>query len=195
MLTLSGRDYVYYLIQLIPALMLSFGLVGGLLLEGLTGAGRRAAALTLLSLALALAYNPALLVINGLRAARSPAQAEIAAYIQAHTQPDQTILVWGKDTTYVYFVAGRKAPSRQFYQAAINLPDYNNQYGAAAELYRDLQEHPPALFIIPGTAAQPGSCPLPTGEQPNSAGQVFAWICQHYTYTAHIEDFQVYQAR
>lgn len=196
LLSLSGRNYVYYFIALVPALILLVGLAASLLFPPTASIpASRLASATLLGLGIALAYHPALLSFGGFRAPRSPAPPEIVRYIQAHTRPEDTILVWGKDTTFVYFSADRKGPSRQFYQAAVSLDAYNDRYGMSSELYRDLQAHSPALFVIQGEAAQPGTCPLAVSDQPNTVGQVFAFICQNYRYTDQAGEFQIYQKR
>ena len=160
-MTLSGRDYVYYSIALIPASLLAIGMGGNLLLRSGSPAAPRANAVIVLAFALALAYNPGLFLLGQYRAQRESPQPEIAAYVKQHTRQDESILVWGKDTTYVYFTAGRKAPSRYFYQAAIELESYNRAYGAAAELLSDMELNPPALFLIQSEPAPTGVCPLP----------------------------------
>lgn len=196
LITLSGRDYVYYFILLIPASWLVFGMGSGLLLE--SGFSARAGKLVLLAFALALAYNPALFLVDQYRAQPDNALPEIAAYIQKNTRPDQTILAWGKDTTYVYYSANRRAPSRYFYQAALTLDAYNARYGATAQLIRDLQANPPALFLFPGASLQPGECSLPTSTQApgiNSIDEVFQFFCQRYTFAEEVDGFQVYQQR
>lgn len=194
LLSLSGRNYAYYFITLTPSLMLLFALAGSLLMiSRRPGAQVQPAALILTALALALAYHPTLLAVTRLRQPANPPAPEIAAAVQENTTPQDTILVWGKDTTFVYFAAGRRAPSRHFYQAAIFLDSYNQAFGAAGELYRDLLAAPPALFVIPGDPAETGACPLPAGSDPNSAGQIFAFICQRYHYAGQAGEFQLYR--
>jgi hypothetical protein len=192
--SLSGRNYAYYFNAFVPALILLFGLAADLFIRQYeTAAANRLGRVALLGMVLALAYHPAVLMVDRLKAPRNPAPPEVATYVQEHTRPEDTILVYGKDTTYVYFVSQRKAPSRQFYQAAIGLDTYNNRYGMATELYRDLQARPPALFIIKGVASKPGSCSLPVSDKPNSIGQVMGFICQNYGYAGQAGEFQVYQ--
>jgi hypothetical protein len=193
LMTLSGRHYVYYLIALVPAGWLLIGLGCGLLLQQSSPANARAIKVTLCAIALALAYNPILLLASQYRAQRSPSLPEIVEYVENKTRPDETILVWGKDTTYVYFATERKAPSRYFYQAALELEAYNRKYGAAAEVLQDLQQSPPALFLIPGDAAQPGACPLPVSAEENTAGRIFQFICERYAYETGVSGFQVYR--
>ena len=193
LMTLSGRDYVYYSIALIPASLLAIGMGGNLLLRSGSPANPRANAVIVLAFALALAYNPVLFLLGQYRAQRESPQPEIAAYVQQHTRQDESILVWGKDTTYVYFTAGRKAPSRYFYQAAIELESYNRAYGAAAELLRDMELNPPALFLIQSEPAPPGVCPLPVSAEENSAGRIFQFICERYEVADHVAGFQVYR--
>ena len=193
LMILSGRHYVYYLIALVPAGWLLTSLGCGLLLERSSAAYARASKLILCAFALALAYNPALLLASQYHAQPNPAPPEIAAYVQRNTRPDETILVWGKDTTYVYFTAGRKAPSRYFYQAALELEAYNREYGAAAELLRDLQQRPPALFLYSGEPTQPVACPLPVSNEENTAGAIYQFICDGYELADEVSGFQVYR--
>lgn len=213
LLTLSGRSYVYYFIALVPALTLLVGVCAGLWQRSQVGQrslrNQRAAneqaepaphpggiprLATVLALAagvFVLAFQPLWMVIGQYRAGPNPIP-EIAGYITANTLPGETILAWGKDTTYTYFLSGRRAPSRYFYQAPIVLEPYNERFGVSAHLLADLQARPPALFLIQGEAIA-GGCPLAVGDAPNSPGQVFGFICQHYRYADHVGEFQVYR--
>ena len=196
LVTLSGRNYVYYFIPFVPFLMLALGLAGGLLWQSAgQGAPRRLAGMLLIGLGAALAYNPLLLILNGLAAPANPPLPEIAAYVQANTSLDETILAWGKETTYVYFLTNRRAPTRYFYQAAVTQENYNNALGVSDEILRNLQAAPPRLFLLYTNSSEPppaGVCPLPAGDEPNSVGRIFSFVCDHYRYETTIDEFQVF---
>ena len=195
LITRSGRNYVYYFFAFTPFILLAFGLVSSLLLDLLqSSAARRVIYALLAGLGLALIYNPALLLVSGYRAQINPPLPPVIDYIQNQTGPEDTILAWGKDTTYVYFLSQRKAPGRYFYQAAIWQPGYNEQVGAARETLQAMQANPPALFLIyagPPSADAP-ACPLPTAEDDNSEGAIFRFVCERYTYLQPMDEFLIF---
>lgn len=196
LITLSGRNYVYYFIPLIPFLMLSFGLLGGILSSaGNSARVQQIAAVGILGLGTALAYNPSLLIVAGYQAPTHPPAPEIAVYIQAHTTPEDTILVWGKETTYVYFTSQRMAPTRYFYQAPVSLEAYNAAHQVSSEILESIQAHPPRLFMeLNGSGELPpnGQCGLPASDEPNSPGAIFRFICEHYQAPILVDGYRVY---
>lgn len=195
LITLSGRNYVYYFIAFAPFILLAFGLVSSLLLEMLQGsAARRMGCALLAGAGLALLYNPALLLVSGYQAPRNPALPPIIDYIDSKTSPQDAILAWGKDTTYVYFLSQRRAPSRYFYQAAIWQEAYNERVGAARETLNAMQNNPPALFLISGSLpdGKPQTCPLAATEGDNSEGAIFRFVCERYDYVQTMDEFLVF---
>lgn len=191
LLTLSGRTYVYYFIPLIPALMLLCALTGGLLARARIPGAIKIGALVVITAWLV--FQPAWMVIGQYRAGPNPVP-DVIAYIQSNTRADQTIMAWGKDTTYTYFMTDRKAPSRYFYQAAISLDAYNARSRASDQVLRDMQANPPALFLIPGGSVDAG-CSLPASDIPNSTGRVYSFVCQNYTYVAVMDGLRVYRLK
>ena len=195
LMTLSGRNYVYYFIAFAPFFLLAFGLVSRLLLDLLQGsAARRVFYALLAGVGLAVIYNPALLLISGYQAQANPPLPPVIDYITARTTPDDAILAWGKDTTFVYFLSQRRAPSRYFYQAAIWQEAYNNRTGAARETLQDMRAHPPALFLIEGSRpdAENPTCPLPAGKKENTQEAIFAFVCERYELVDTADTFLIF---
>jgi hypothetical protein len=199
LITLSGRNYVYYFISWVPFLTLAFGLVGSIFVDirkdRSTGA---AAGILFLGLGLAAAYFPLVLLVNGYAAPLHPAQPEIAKYVTENSTPDETILAWGKETTYIYFVTQRRSPTRYFYQAPVTLESYNSEHLVSAEILHDIQAQPPELFLIFSSDPNPpaaGTCPFGTSDQQNTPGAIFKYVCDHYQYAAFMDDIQVYRLK
>ena len=70
------------------------------------------------------------------------AAADVAAYVQEQTRPDEQIYVWGAEPE-IYVLAGRTTGARYVYDYPLRLIP-----GARAELERELQRNPPALWIV-----------------------------------------------
>jgi len=69
-----------------------------------------------------------------------------AAYIAAHTTPDQGLFVWGNDAT-VSYLSGRPNPTRFTFDLPLSLDSpYRPQY--RAEAMRALSENPPAYVVV-----------------------------------------------
>lgn len=194
LISLSGRGYVYYYIVFVPPLILMVGLVAGTFLQ-LT----RGAAVVLLALGLALAYNPLLLTITNLRKPANPPLPAVVDVIQARTQEGDTILTWNTFITHLYFLADRRAPTPYFYQAPMVLEGYNARFGIAEALLEDLRANPPALIIYsPGEdvpAPAPDTCPFGVSDAPNSIGMVNAYICEAYRMIDLVEGVWVFERR
>jgi hypothetical protein len=146
---------------------------------------------------LGLAYLPFLQLRSAYAGPRFQPLPEIIAYVRENTRPDETILVWGKPSTYVYFSAQRNAPTRYFYQAPVYQADYNTDYHISASILRDLQLDPPRLFLYDHDPAGPlpaSGCPLAySNQRENSPEQIFAFICDRYAYEGQVSEFLVFR--
>jgi hypothetical protein len=71
----------------------------------------------------------------------APAQ-DVAAYLQAHTQPGEQIYVWASEPE-IYLLAQRQAGSRYIYIYPIDLIP-----GAADQVLHDLRQHSPAALVL-----------------------------------------------
>ncbi len=191
LMTLSGRSYVYYFIPLVPLLLLLLGLTGGVLTEASASPrGRKLASVLIFALCAGLAFNPLLLLSSAYRKPLHPQPPAIGAYISTHTSAQDTILAWGKYTTYAYYVSGRKAPTRYFYQAPLDEESYNARFHVSDEVLRSLQEQKPVLFLIgdsPGAPAGPKPLTCPANNP------IIDYVCSHYQYNGNVDEFQVYQ--
>lgn len=196
LLTLSGRNYVYYFITFIPYLMIALGGLGSAVISSVTGSARRVAWLAMLMVWLGTAILPVIQLSSAFQEPANRPAPEIVDYILENTTPDETILAWGKSSTYVYPVTGRKAPSRHFYQASLYEEGYNHEFGIADEILDDIQSNPPRLFLFhyeQKIDVQAGQCPLGVSGQPNSEGQILGFICDHYTYQGQVGGFLVFR--
>lgn len=194
LISLSGRGYVYYYIVFVPPLILMVGLVAGTFLQPTRGG-----AVVLAALGLALAYNPLLLTITNLR---QPANLALPAFVdavRARTQENDTIFMWNSYSAHIYFLAGRRAPTRFFYPAPLVLEDYNARFGVAEALLADLRANPPALIVYsPQEGEQvpaPGDCPFAVGDAPNSLGKVNAFICDAYRMIGPVDGYWLFERR
>ncbi len=194
LITLSGRNYVYYFIPLIPVFILQCGLLLSFLSSSAASVkSRQASGWVVLAVCAALAYNPALLLASAYRNTAAPYPGEIATYIDAHTRPEDTILAWGKYTTYAYFVSDRKAPTRYFYQAAVNEPAYDARYQISKQILEDITQQPPTLFLLSNDpsatpAASVDICPSIT---PDLNDSILKYICSRYQYQGGVAEFLV----
>jgi hypothetical protein len=176
-LTISGRNYVYYFIPFIPFLRIGFAAVAGTVLLAAEGGSRRIIWAFLLAAWIGMAYVPGLELNAAYAGQRFQPLPEIISYVTGNTRPDETILVWGKPSTYVYVLAKRNAPTKYFYQAPVFQEDYNNDFQVSAQILRDVQGHPPKLFLFtnesPGGTVTTDRCPLPEEDAQIPPGNCF----------------------
>lgn len=194
LISLSGRGYVYYFIVFVPPLILMVGLVAGTFLKPTRGA-----VVVLAALGLALAYNPLLLTINNLQKPTNPPLPGVVDVIRARTQEDDTILIWQSFLTHIYFLTGRRAPTRFFYPAPLALEAYNTRFGVTEEMLADLRANPPALIVYSPVEGEPvpalGACPFAVDDAPNSPGKVNAFICEGYQMIEPVDGMWVFERR
>lgn len=106
-------------------------------------------------------------------------------YIKDHTQPDETVLLWGTKVN-INFLANRTAPTRYAHQKALFRAGYASRT-LSDEFLRDLQNHPPALIIntrqntFPVFSGGPnGPCRPLQQPIPDGMNAVYDYICGHY---------------
>ena len=149
----------YYFPWLLPAtLVLAFGLVE------LSKFGRRAsaggrfplgwAAALLAVVAFAGLCAPTVTLLHDLGgslihyhyyATQKRPAAEVAAYVDAHTTPGDTVLVWGGYNATINFLAKRSSPTPYVMQECLYWSSWADKH--APEFLRDLEAHPPALIL------------------------------------------------
>lgn len=188
---LSSRPYPHYLIQLLPALSLSFGL---LLVKGKGSLIEKAVPATLLVVFVTTLYSfqfwsyPSLpYYLNFYQfVLRDKTQQEyfndfdgrantiyqVADYLQVHTVPSEKIFVWG-NIPFIYPLARRLPVGR--YTVAYHIIDFNGYQ----ETLNQLQEQKPRYIIVDPQEKRPFS-------------SFFAWLEQKYFLAKQIGDFQVF---
>lgn len=188
---LSSRPYPHYLVQVLPALSLSFGLMftkeKGLIKEKIAPA-------VILIVFLATYYSFQFWTYHNLPyylnfyqfALRSKSQQEyfndfdgrantiyqVADYLQVHTIPYEKIFIWG-NTPFIYPLARRLPVGR--YTVAYHIVDFNGYQ----ETITKLQELKPRYIIIDPQEKRPFS-------------EFFLWLEQRYFLAKQIGDFQIF---
>jgi 4-amino-4-deoxy-L-arabinose transferase-like glycosyltransferase len=151
----GGRFYPHYLVQLLPACALLAALVAEPAYQALRAGWRppvRAMAAWTLLFVLCLYFNLSIFLHatpEGRHVAKFPdVQARVsiesralADYVRAETEPEETILNWGRETQ-LYFYADRKPATRYLYDRPFwqDPPTFDR---AMAEL----RAHPPVLIL------------------------------------------------
>lgn len=188
---LSSRPYPHYLIQVLPALSLSFGL---LFVKGKGFLIERAVPATLLVVFVATFYSfqfwsyPSFpYYFNFYQfALRGKSQQEyfndfdgransiyqVADYLQVHTIPYERIFIWG-NIPFIYPLARRLPTGR--YTVAYHIIDFNGHQ----ETITELQELNPRYIIVDPQEKRP----FP---------KFFLWLEQRYFLAKQIGDFQIF---
>ena len=83
----------------------------------------------------------------------SPLAIRLRRIIQGSTQPDETILVWGK-AVWINLLSDRDAPTRFFYEVPLVKPHYTNQT-ILDEFLSDVKGQRPKLIIDKSTSRLP----------------------------------------
>jgi hypothetical protein len=147
---------------------------------------------------------------------------EIAAYVEANTQPEDYIYQWGIIPS-VHLMTGRDSPTRFFFPDPLFVDGYSGREQTVPFL-RDLKANPPLLIIDEGiprlpllTAPDPHHCETvkdpqvyqrfvqewedkvvyPMPQMPEGMGDVYEWICQNYAPVGPVGElsWQVYRLR
>jgi len=193
----------YYFPWLLPTtLLLAFAVVELRSLPRRASPGKRlslpsAAAAAIVVLALAGLLPPSATALRDLGGSllhyrvyhSRPSQTEqLAAFIQAHTSPDDYVLVWGSHYAMVNMLARRRSPTRYVMQMVLYGQGWAER--GVPELLADLKAHPPALILDSSPTRYPGSAPPlaattnPWGSSPHAVSaawaSVYAYLQEHY---------------
>lgn len=162
---MSGRKYLHYYIAWLPVLALLVGFLISWgqewLAKNVPDSRRRMVLNTLLAGGLILAFGfqpifnriPRLTNLvdalrqNGTFPTPDYSAVEQGAYIEyilSHTQPGDSVLIWGNASVY-NFLTGRESPSRFVYTYAFGAPGYVSQE-MVDELMRDIAEKKPMII-------------------------------------------------
>lgn len=125
----------------------------------------------------------------------------LPTYVNEHTQPGDTVLVWGGDAG-VNFLAGRDAPTAHF-QYAILFPSRITD-GIGLQFYEDIVSRPPKLILDGSGGDTDGQIvPLSTGNPVGWAAahqvpvlpytaEFFAFFHSHYTLKTSVAGVPIY---
>jgi len=122
------------------------------------------------------------------------ADRDVAAYLRSHTEPADTVFVWGFEPL-IYFLADRAPASRFLY--TVPLVTTWSPAGWRAEFVRDLEEKRPPFIVV----AHNDVLPWMTGRRDDSAAQVQSFgefqglLDTRYRTVQRIEDFDIYEQR
>ena len=147
LVALPGRGRVPYFMSLLPLMAVLAGFSLGRLFSPTSIPSRwgRGAALVFLLGALLITHG--LAYRERLQAGRRQTFAEdLLAYIQTHTTPEETILVFGAEPE-INFLARRRSPTRFVYQYPLYRPLYADQ-DMLVSFYQDILEKRPKLLIV-----------------------------------------------
>jgi hypothetical protein len=201
---LSGRNYVHYFIDWLPWMAFAFGLLASTLFPAAANWAYRFPARTALIAmeVVAIVSMPTLAAYARSFVQPTPSddlqrQDAVVRYVEQHTRPDQTVLVWSGEAA-INFLAGRQAPTAQFQYGiyvASNITDR-----LSAEFLGDLQRHPPALIVDPLRGRLPPlSVRNPVAWSKNHGvypqpymQQVFELVHRNYDYAGLVGGMQVY---
>lgn len=115
-----------------------------------------------------------------------------ADYVRHHTQPGDSVLVWGFEPA-VYLLADRRPPSRYFFNVAVTAPFVPASW--RREFLDGVRANPPELVLCVRNDAVPWA----SGRADDSLAQLQSWaelrdwLEQGYQYERQIEDFAVYR--
>lgn len=125
---------------------------------------------------------------------------QVAEYVDTHTTPGQTVLVWGGYDATINFLAKRTSPTPYVMQESL----YWNSWAVkhVPEFLRELEAHPPALILDTSPSYGPGSgyrVPVPplaaksnpwaSSPAPVAAAwaAVYAYVREHYRSAGRLE--------
>jgi hypothetical protein len=206
---LSGLNYPHYFMCWLPWIAVASALVFDRLFASSTQWFQRFSLPVLLAgiLALSLASLNTLAVYAGafgrLAAHREDAQRPelLPQYVNEHTQPGETVLVWGGEVG-INFLSGRDSPTAHF-QYGILVPSPITDR-ISLQFYQDLTSHPPAM-ILDGSFGDsngelvPLSTPNPVEWSaahhqyaPRYLQQVFNFVHTYYVYRTTVARVPVY---
>ncbi|MCE9646130.1 MAG: hypothetical protein K8S20_09045 [Chloroflexi bacterium] len=107
----------------------------------------------------------------------------ISEYVNSHSLPGQTVLVWGGQTG-INFLANRDAPTRYVFYPYYVESEYTDQI--SAEFYQAVNSHPPALIVD-------GSYFVPEEVVPLSTASPIKWLKEHQAYNPpYLEEFYAF---
>jgi hypothetical protein len=223
LVTASGRPYRHYFAAVMPVLAYLSALAAGSLLgrlapygDELVGWGRRALGVVAVAMVVPAALSTAVrLRDREYPRVRSEQIAATAAYVQARTAPEATLLVWGHAAD-LHFFSGRRPASRFVYPLALLTPGYADS-ALVRGFLAELRAAPPPLIVdatpgaeknddlVPSLAAWDPDWKYPTSYGPRvqwwtmtpALRQFYEYVEQHYELDARVgpKQWVVYRRR
>jgi hypothetical protein len=124
---------------------------------------------------------------------------QLEQFILAHSEPNQSVLVWGIHPN-INFTTGRRSPSRYLFATQLLLPGTGNE-ARMAEFLSDLKRDRPVLILaqidspvgVPFFASKAQmECPSCSPGLRTELGELKAFVDQHYRPTANFGDWVIY---
>ena len=192
-LALQGRLFAHYVIPLaIPLAVLAR--------QPLQRKAARFAVVAATAVMIAVSF---LVVVAEAPAHPGPASATIGRWVRGHTQPSDTILVWGLDSG-VYLTAERAPAGRYPYHLPLVTPAYTSSTLISAWV-ADLAAHPPQVIVdseaADGFWAENNDflrAPAPGtegGRTVDLLDPLRAWASAHYRLVTEIDGRKIYARR
>lgn len=212
-IALSGKNFGHYFLEIIPALALLTSAWPAMLLgqtrpQFLRGAARVGLGLALLGLVAVWGKGldvGSLIDVERLSATlQSPNLREyrpndLEQYIQDHSQPDQSVLIWATHVDFNY-VTGRRSPTRYIFPLHLLTQTMTGPSGFP-ELLSELKADPPELIVqqVVSSAGLP-AFNAPADDLCNDCSaaardgllDLQEYIYANYDYATQIYDWQVY---
>jgi hypothetical protein len=116
---------------------------------------------------------------------------EATAYVVQHTEPGDTVLVWGYEPA-INFASGRRSPSRFMVERWLTIPGAPRQEAWRAELVRSLQARPPRYVLVVNDTNRPWYVPNPV-DALKELPELEALLRQHYRREAELVGITFYR--
>jgi 4-amino-4-deoxy-L-arabinose transferase-like glycosyltransferase len=187
LVAISGRGYLHYYLALFPAVTILVAFLAWSLASAIkTDSEQRVPAVWSVVLLLPVAFAGVAFTIQKIHPGADLQTTRTVEYIQEHTGPEDTILMWGTQTG-IYFLSGRASPTRYVHQ----IPLWNTRYATRdriEEFLSDLQDKKPALIIdtrlrsmpLVYQEGNPEACGEANPGIPQGMERVYAYICGNY---------------
>jgi hypothetical protein len=165
----SGRKYPHYFMAWLPAVAILAGYFAWWLLsfaqgERATAARPKTYLDEAIILLVAVVAGTAIAVFpvwyyqaDADRSGKGNTIFEAAEFVKSATGPNDTILVWGFEG-YVYYLSGRRSPTRFFYQYPLAAAGYGKE-SLAREFVSALRQDPPRVIVDAGDPKLPRLSP------------------------------------
>jgi hypothetical protein len=155
-ITLSGRNYGHYFVTLLPSVVFACSYLFSKLVDEISKKSiGQVASLGFVGSLLLVWFIPTLVSIHPQRqhlaslrmlGDKSLAQDNIAAYVEAHTRPGESVLVW-QVRPELNFVTNRPAPSKYFYPLPLFVEN-NGKQSRFEEFLKDIEMNQPELIVL-----------------------------------------------